>query len=54
MKSFVIEDSFWEVFPKVEIGIVCVDGIRPASQIADESAKRAARLLDHANDSAER
>lgn len=54
MKSFVIEDSFWEVFPKVEIGIVCVDGILPASQIADESAKRAARLLDHANDSAER
>ena len=35
-KRFVVEDSFWQVFPDVEIGVLCVDGIKPTDQyIAD-------------------
>ena len=29
MKKFVVEDSFWELFPEVEIGVLCIDGILP-------------------------
>lgn len=54
MRKFVVEDSFWEVFPEVEIGIVCVDGILPPDKIGEEATQRAARLLDHANNSAEK
>lgn len=52
-KRFVVEDSFWQVFPDVEIGVLCVDGIRPTDQIGEEEAKAAAKFLDRANASAE-
>ncbi len=49
MKKFVVEDSFWELFPEVEIGIVCLDGILPSDQISDENIARAEELLNKAN-----
>ena len=52
-KRFVVEDSFWQVFPDVEIGVLCVDGIKPTDQIGEEEAKAAAKFLDRANASAE-
>ena len=52
-KRFVVEDSFWQVFPDVEIGVLCVDGVRPTDQIGEEEAKAAAKFLDRANASAE-
>ena len=52
-KRLVVEDSFWQVFPDVEIGVLCVDGIRPTDQIGDDEAKAAAKFLDRANASAE-
>lgn len=54
MKKFVVEDSFWELFPDVEIGVLCVDGVLPTDQISPENAAKAASFLDHANASAER
>jgi len=54
MKQFVIEDSFWEVFPEVSIGILVVDNITPTAQISEENAKKAAHILDRANGKAEK
>ena len=54
MGKFVVEDSFWKLLPEVEIGVVCVDGILPTDQISKEGAVRAAKLLDVANNAAER
>lgn len=49
MKQFVVEDSFWDLFPDVEIGVLCLEGILPTDQISEESAAEAAALLDRAN-----
>lgn len=36
MKSFIAEDSFWELFPQAAIGVVVVKGMKPAAQIPQE------------------
>ena len=33
MKSFIAEDSFWELFPQAAVGVVVVEGMKPAAQI---------------------
>jgi hypothetical protein len=54
-KRFVVEDSFWQVFPDVEIGVLCVDGIKPTDQIGEEGGQgRGQSSLDRANASAGR
>ena len=30
MKRFVVEDSFWELFPQAVIGIAVAEGMKPA------------------------
>ena len=32
MKSFIAEDSFWELFPQAAIGVVVVEGMKPAAR----------------------
>ena len=54
MKKFVVEDSFWELFPEVEIGVLCVDGILPTDQISEENARSAEAFLNRANANAEK
>ena len=54
MKSFVAEDSFWELFPQAAIGVVVVKGMKPAAQISQEDVDAIAALLDRANIDAER
>ena len=54
MKSFVAEDSFWELFPQAAIGVVVVKGMKPAAQISQEDVDAIAALLDRANINAER
>ena len=53
MKSFVAEDSFWELFPQAAIGVVVVKGMKPAAQISQEDVDAIAALLDRANIDAE-
>lgn len=53
MKSFVAEDSFWELFPQAAIGVVVVKGMKPAAQIPQEDVDAIAALLDRANIDAE-
>ena len=54
MKSFIAEDSFWELFPQAAIGVVVVKGMKPAAQIPQEDVDAIAALLDRANIDAER
>ena len=54
MKSFVAEDSFWELFPQAAVGVVIVKGMKPAAQISQEDVDAIAALLDRANIDAER
>ena len=54
MKSFVAENSFWELFPQAAVGVVVVKGMKPAAQIPQEDVDAIAALLDRANIDAER
>lgn len=54
MKSFIAEDSFWELFPQAAIGVVVVEGMKPTAQIPQEDVDAIAALLDRANIDAER
>ena len=49
MKSFITEDSFWELFPQAAVGIVIVEGMKPTAQIPQEDVDAIAALLDRAN-----
>ncbi len=53
MKRFVAEDSFWELFPEAEIGVVGAQGMKPASQVSEASAKELRRRLIQANEAAD-
>ncbi len=53
MKRFVVEDSFWELFPQARIGIVVAHGMRPADQVSEEDAKAIRHALAAANAAAD-
>lgn len=48
MKSFIAEDSFWELFPQAAVGVVVVEGMKPTAQIPQEDVDAIATLLDRA------
>ncbi|MDJ1122180.1 phenylalanine--tRNA ligase beta subunit-related protein [Olsenella sp. YH-ols2217] len=54
MARFVVEDSFWELFPDASIGAVVVRGMKPASEVTDEERAEIEKLLSDANRAAER
>ena len=54
MKQFVTEESFWELFPDAQIGIVVAHGMKPTDQVAPEDAEAIARELREANQAADR
>ena len=49
MKSFVTEESFWDLFPEARIGIVVARGMKPTGEVAPEDAAAIARALAEAN-----
>lgn len=49
MKRFVVEDSFWELFPEARIGVVVAHGMRASEDVPDEDASTIAKLLADAN-----
>lgn len=53
MKRFVTEDSFWELFPEAQIGIVVVHDMMPTSEVPEEDAKAIRRYLTEANAAAD-
>ena len=38
MKQFVTEESFWELFPEAQIGIVVAHNMKPTEEVAPEDA----------------
>ena len=53
MKSFVTEESFWDLFPEARIGIVVARGMKPTGEVAPEDAAAIARALAEANGKAD-
>lgn len=53
MQKFVVEESFWELFPEAGLGIIVVRGMKPASEVPEEDAAAIARLLRDANQAAD-
>ena len=53
MKSFVTEESFWNLFPEACIGIVVAHGMQPTDAVAPEDAAAIARALAEANGEAD-
>ncbi len=49
MKQFIVEDSFWDLFPDAQIGIVVAQGMRRAEEVSSEDASAIARALSEAN-----
>lgn len=54
MKSFITDESFWNLFNDAQIGIVVAHNLTPAADISTEAAAEIAKTLDHANLSAEK
>lgn len=54
MKKFVAEDSFWNLFPGVALGVVVAKGMKPSDQVSPEDATEIELLLARANAQAER
>ena len=38
MKQFVTEESFWELFPEAQIGIVVAHNMKPTAEVAPADA----------------
>ena len=53
MKQFVTEESFWELFPEAQIGIVVAHNMKPTEEVAPEDAAAIARALAEANGKAD-
>ncbi|WP_172136408.1 B3/4 domain-containing protein [Adlercreutzia sp. ZJ473] len=49
MKKFVAEDSFWELFPDAQIGVVVARGMRPGVEVPKEGSEAIAKMLEDAN-----
>ena len=54
MKSFVTEESFWNLFPEACIGIVVAHGMQPTDAVSPEHAQAITRALAAANEAADR
>ncbi|MCI8469160.1 MAG: B3/4 domain-containing protein [Eggerthellaceae bacterium] len=53
MKQFVTEDSFWELFPDAQIGVVVAHDMRPTDDVPEEDARAISRRLADANAAAD-
>lgn len=49
MKEFVVEDSFWTLFPDAQIGVVVAQDMKSADEVSEEDRKSIARALTEAN-----
>lgn len=53
MSKFVVEDSFWDIFPDAALGLVVAKNIKPVDEVSEEEAKEIAALLKTANENAD-
>ena len=54
MKSFVTEESFWNLFPEARIGIVVAHDMQPTDAVSPEHAQAITWALAAANEAADR
>ncbi len=54
MKSFIAEESFWNLFPEARIGVAVVHGMKPAAAVGADDAQAIARALAAANEAADK
>ena len=54
MKSFVTEESFWNLFPEARIGIVVAHGMQPTDAVSPEHAQAITWALAAASEAADR
>ena len=54
MKSFVAEESFWDLFPEARIGIVVAHGMQPTDAVSPEHAQAITWALAAASEAADR
>lgn len=52
MQKFVVENSFWELFPDAAIGIIVARGLKSADEVPQADAAAIAKLLAEANEQA--
>lgn len=54
MQTFVVEQSFWDLFPEASVACMVVRDMKPASEVSQEGRARIATLLSQANTQATR
>lgn len=54
MKQFVCEDSFWELFPDAQIGVVVVHNMKPEDEVSDADKAELTKMLRQANETADK
>ncbi len=54
MKQFVCEDSFWELFPDAQIGVVVVHNMKPEDEVSEADKAELAKMLRQANETADK
>ncbi len=53
-KKFVAEESFWNLFPNCQIGVVVVEDLKPVDEVTDEHKTEIHKMLRRANVVAEK
>lgn len=53
MKQFITEESFWNLFPEAQIGVVVAHNMKPTDEVSPEDASQIARALSEANTKAD-
>ena len=53
MKQFIVDDSFWQIFPMAQLGVVVATGLKTPHELSHEDKAAIHSLLVHANLKAE-
>lgn len=54
MQKFIVEESFWELFPDAAIGIIVASGMKSADEVDPADTEAIKRLLAEANEQADK
>ena len=52
MQKFIVDQSFWEIFPEARIAVLSLSGVDETAQLSDEEMKEIADILTEANQEA--
>ena len=49
MQQFITDESFWQLFPHAQLGVIVATGLKTPSEVTNEDKKAIHNLLAHAN-----